>query len=272
MSMRVAIIGGGPGGLYSAILLKSADPAHDITVFERNAVDDTFGFGVVFSQETLDNLAAADDVSFERIERLWRRWSAIDVTVNGVTERSDGHAFAALSRKQLLLVLAERAAELGVTLRHRTVAPPLHELEAEYDVLIASDGVNSATREALAPRLGAHSEHRPFMYAWFGTDRPVDCFTFVFVDTDYGRFWAHIYPYDDTHSTFLVETDPDTWRRAGLDGYAAEPRRPGQSDERSMRFCEEIFADYLGDHRLVGNNSGWLNFRDVSNEQWTAGN
>jgi len=270
--LKVAVIGGGPGGLYSAILLKKADPAREITVYERNAVNDTFGFGVVFSQETLDNLADADSESFERIERLWRRWSAIDVTINDYSERSDGHAFAALARKQLLGVLAERARELGVRLEHRTTAPSLSELQSDADLVIASDGINSATRSALADEFGTLTELRPFTYAWFGTDRPVDCFTFVFVDTEHGRFWAHIYPYDESHSTFLVETDPDTWRRAGLDEFAASERTPGQSDERSMRFCEEVFADYLGGHRLVGNNSGWLNFRDVTNKRWSSQN
>ncbi|MGA1837729.1 bifunctional salicylyl-CoA 5-hydroxylase/oxidoreductase [Herbiconiux sp. 11R-BC] len=266
--MRIACIGGGPGGLYSAILLALADPGHEVTVFERNAADDTFGFGVVFSQETLDNLATADPVSYERIEALWRKWSAMDVDFLGFQERSDGHSFAALARKQLLLILSDRARELGVDLRHQTLAPPLEELKAAYDVVIAGDGVNSAVRGALADTLGTTVEVRPFKYAWFGTDRPVDCFTFVFVDTPYGMFWAHIYPYDDTHSTFLVETDPETWERAGLAEFAADPRRPGQSDERSMAFCERIFADYLGGHRLEGNNSGWLNFRDVANARW----
>ena len=266
--MRAVSIGAGPGGLYSAILLKLADPGHEVTVYERNAIDDTFGFGVVFSQETLDNLAVADPVSFERIETLWRKWSAIDVDVDGFRERSDGHSFAALARRDLLVTLAERAAELGVDLRPSTPSPPLEQLRADFDLVIASDGVNSAVRRELSDVFGTEESERPFKYVWYGTDRPVDCFTFLFVNTPYGMFWAHIYPYDDTRSTFLVETDPETWRRAGLDDFAAAPRVPGQSDERSMAFCEQIFADYLGGHRLIGNNSGWLNFRDVSNERW----
>ncbi|WP_052425320.1 bifunctional salicylyl-CoA 5-hydroxylase/oxidoreductase [Streptomyces fulvoviolaceus] len=266
--MNIACIGGGPGGLYSAILLKLADPGHEITVYERNAADDTFGFGVVFSQETLDNLATADPVSFARIEAMWRKWSAIDIDFKGFRERSDGHSFAALPRKELLLTLSRRAKELGVVVQHQREAPSLAELKSTHDLVIAGDGVNSATRDAIGRELGTKVENRPFKYAWFGTDRPVDCFTFVFVDTPHGMFWAHIYPYDETHSTFLVETDPDTWRRAGLDEFAADSRTPGQSDERSMAFCEEIFAGYLDGHRLIGNNSGWLNFRDVSNDRW----
>ncbi|WP_291054677.1 bifunctional salicylyl-CoA 5-hydroxylase/oxidoreductase [Herbiconiux sp.] len=267
--MKIACIGGGPGGLYSAILLKLADPAHEVTVYERNAVDETFGFGVVFSEETLDGLRLADPVSFERIEKLWRKWSAMDVDFRGFTERSDGHAFAALARKDLLMVLAERAAELGVTMRHDTVAPLAEDLRETHDLVIASDGVNSRTRETYAAEFGEKVEVRPFKYAWFGTDRPIDCFTFVFVDTPYGLFWAHIYPYGENGSTFLVETDPETWHRAGLD---ASERVPGQTDEKALKFCEEIFADYLQGHALQGNNSNWLNFRDVTNEHWHTGN
>ncbi len=270
--LNVACVGGGPSGLYSAILLKLADPDHRITVWERNAAHDTFGFGVVFSDESLDHMKAADPVSYERISSEWRKWSAIDIDFRGFQERSDGHAFAALSRKRLLQVLGERAVELGVDVRWQTPAPPLAELQADYDLVIAADGVNSVTRTDLAAELGSNVEPRPFKYVWYATDRPVDCFAFVFVDTPYGMFWAHIYPYDETHSTFLVETDPETWERAGLAEFAAAERRPGESDERSMSFCEEIFGEYLRGHRLIGNNSGWLNFRDVTNERWHTGN
>jgi len=269
--LTAACIGGGPGGLYSAILLKLADPTREITVWERNRADDTFGFGVVFSDETLEGLRAADPVSYDAIAASWRKWSAIDIDVRGFRERSDGHAFAALSRKQLLQILGARAIELGIDVRYETEAPPLEELRETFDLIIASDGVNSATRTALAEQLGTNVEPRPFKYAWFATDRPVDCFTFIFVDTPYGMFWAHIYPFDDHTATFIVETDPATWERAGLADFAAEPRVPGESDLKSMAFCEEIFAEFLDGHRLIGNNSAWLNFRDVTNERWHDG-
>jgi anthraniloyl-CoA monooxygenase len=270
--MRIVSVGGGPGGLFSAILLKKTDPSRDVTVYERNAADDTFGFGVVFSQETLDNIQAADPESLGRIAAEFRHWSAIDVDFLGATERSDGHAFGALERKRLLAILGERAAELGVDVRYRTEAPPLDQLRREHDVVIAADGVNSRTRAELAGRFGPHIDRRSAKYIWFATPRPFDCFTFLFVETEYGLFWAHIYPFSSERSTFIVETDEDTWRRAGLDRFAAVPRRPGEDDEASMAFCEKVFAEHLNGYPLLGNNSGWLTFGVVRNEHWSADN
>jgi anthraniloyl-CoA monooxygenase len=258
--------------LFTAILLKLADPAHEVTVFERNAVDDTFGFGVVFSEETLANLRAADPVSIERIESEFRHWSAIDVDFLGSTERSDGHAFAALARKRLLQILTERAVELGVDVRHSTPSPTLEDLQSGYDLVVAADGVNSATRNASPEQFGASLDVRTSKYVWFGTTRPFDCFGFFFVDTPHGMFWAHVYPFDDTTSTFIVETDEETWERAGLAEFAARPRVPGQNDEASLAFCEKVFSDVLDGHPLLGNNSGWLNFGVVRNEHWSVGN
>ncbi|WP_433803344.1 bifunctional salicylyl-CoA 5-hydroxylase/oxidoreductase [Actinomycetospora sp. CA-084318] len=270
--MKIASIGGGPGGLFTAILAKKADPGREIVVFERNAADDTFGFGVVFSEETLQNIADADPTSIERIQAEFRHWSAIDTDFLGTVERSDGHAFAALERKRLLQILGERALELGVDVRYSTEAPTLDEVRRDFDVVLAADGVNSRTREALADQFVPSREGRTAKYAWFATERPFDCFTFLIVETRYGLFWAHIYPFDDTRSTFIVETDEETWRRAGLDANAAVERRPGENDEASMRFCEEIFADHLDGHPLIGNNSGWLSFTVMRNEHWSAGN
>ncbi|GAA4797317.1 bifunctional salicylyl-CoA 5-hydroxylase/oxidoreductase [Actinomycetospora chlora] len=268
----IASVGGGPGGLFTAILTKKSDPARDVVVYERNAADDTFGFGVVFSEETLQNIADADPESIDRIQAEFRHWSAIDTDFLGTIERSDGHAFAALERKRLLQILGERATELGVDVRYGTEAPPLDELRARFDVVVAADGVNSRTREALTDRFVPSREGRTAKYAWFATERPFDCFTFLIVETGFGLFWAHIYPFDDTRSTFIVETDEATWRRAGLDAYAAVPRRPGEDDEASMRFCERVFAEHLRGFPLIGNNSGWLSFTVMRNEHWSAGN
>lgn len=270
--MKYSIIGGGPGGLLSAILLKQSDPAHEVTVYERNASDSTFGFGVVFSDDTLSNLEAADPVLLDRMRTHYRYWSPIDVDYIGYADRSDGHSFAAMARKQLLLLLAERAAELKVDLRFSTRAPELDRLRAISDVVIASDGVNSATRGALSDTLSPSLDRRPSKYVWFATTAPVDCFRFVFRDTPHGLFWAHIYPFDENTSTFIVECSPQTWRNAGLDVYAEQPRRAGETDEASLKFCQEVFADYLHGHPLLGNNSGWLNFTVVRNRSWHDGN
>jgi len=270
--MKIASVGGGPGGLFSSILLKKSDPTREITVYERNASDDTFGFGVVFSQETLDNIADADPESFGRISAEFRHWSAIDTDFLGVRERSDGHAFAALERKRLLAILGERALRLGVDVRYSTSAPALAELQRDNDLVIASDGVNSPIRTALAENLDPSVDPRSAKYVWFGTTQPFDCFTFLFVETEFGLFWAHVYPFDGERSTFIVETDEETWRRAGLDVFAAVHRKPGENDEATMAFCERIFAGHLDGHALIGNNSGWLSFTVIRNRSWSADN
>jgi anthraniloyl-CoA monooxygenase len=271
-ALSIACVGGGPGGLLSAILLKVADPGRAITVYERNAQDDTFGFGVVFSQETLDNLESSEPVVFARIAAEFRNWSAIDVEVDGFRERSDGHAFAALGRRRMLHILAERAIELGVDVRFSTTAPALSELTSSVDLVIAADGVNSGIRTELSDAFGPTLDRRTSKYAWFGTKHRFDCFTFLFVETEFGQFWAHIYPFDDTTSTFIVEAAEDTWKRAGLDQFAAAPRLPGQNDEASLAFCERIFSQHLGEDGLIGNNSGWLSFNVLRNAHWGSGN
>ncbi|HEX5493268.1 MAG TPA: bifunctional salicylyl-CoA 5-hydroxylase/oxidoreductase [Mycobacteriales bacterium] len=270
--MRVACLGGGPGGLFLAILLKLADPSHRVTVFERNAPGDTFGFGVVFSEETLANLAAADPVSLGQIAASFRQWSAIELRWRGRTMRSDGHAFAALARTRLLGILTDRARGLGVDVAEGTEVTDHAALRRSHDLVVACDGVNSGLRGALAGQFGPSLQRRRSKYAWFGTTRRFDQFTFIFTETEHGPFQAHVYPYDCGHVTFIVETDPDTWRRAGLDAHAAVPLAPGRTDAASLRFCQDLFAEHLDGHPLLGNNSRWLEFGTVRNESWQAGN
>ena len=255
--MRIAIAGGGPAGLYFAILVKRLDPAHEVVVYERNAPDDTFGFGVVFSDETLDAIEAADPPAFAEIERRFARWAEIDVHYRGETITSGGHGFSALSRRELLAVLQERAGDLGVDLRFRTEAPA----DPDVDLLVGADGVNSQVR-ARHPFTPTFERGRS-KYIWLGTERVFDAFKFYVASTEHGVFQVHGYPYSDAMSTFIVETSEETWRAAGLER---------ASEEESIAFCEELFADALAGHRLLGNNSRWIDFVTVHNPAWSHEN
>jgi anthraniloyl-CoA monooxygenase len=268
--MKVAIVGGGPGGLYAAILFRRL--GHDVTVWERNAPDDTFGFGVVFSDETLNAFEAADPTTYREIAASFARWADIDIHHRGQGVTSGGHGFSALSRQRLLDILQRRARDLGADVRFRTQAPPAAELRTAHDLVVAADGVNSAVREAGVEAFGPELERRHSKYMWLGTDLVFEAFTFHIVQTEFGIFQIHAYPYSDEMSTFIVETDEATWRRAGLDHAEGLQLAPGSNDERSVEFCREHFAHVLGGHSLVGNNSKWLNFLTVRNEHWHAGN
>jgi anthraniloyl-CoA monooxygenase len=268
--MKVAIRGGGPGGLYAAILFSRL--GHDVVVWERNAADDTFGFGVVFSDETLAAFEAADPSTYEQITRDFARWGEIDIFYRGERRTSGGHGFSALSRKRLLEILQTRAAELGAALHFLTEAPPLDDLADGCDLVVCADGVNSRSRSERAAAFKPSLERRRSKFMWLGTDLVFEAFTFHIVETEWGVFQLHCYPYDDTMSTFIVETDADTWRRAGLDASEALELAPGCSDERSIEFCRRQFADVLDGHELIANNSKWLNFHTVRNDHWHDGN
>jgi len=268
--MRVAIAGGGPGGLYAAILLRRL--GHEVTVWERNAPDDTFGFGVVFSDETLTAFEAADPPTFAQIARSFARWTDIDVCYRGTRQRSGGHGFSALGRKQLLRILQERAVELGADVRFRTEAPGVGELSGEHELVIAADGANSVLRTAREAAFGPSIDVRRSKYMWLGTDFVFDAFRFHIVETEFGVFQIHGYPYDATMSTFIVETDEATWRRAGLDVNEDSELAPGVSDEYGIAFAREYLADVFEGRQLLGNNSKWLNFRTIRNAHWSDGN
>jgi anthraniloyl-CoA monooxygenase len=270
--MRIAIVGGGPGGLYAALLLRRLAGDHEVTLWERNAHDDTFGFGVVFSDETLNTFEAADPPTFEQITASFARWADIDIHFRGAVQCSGGHGFSALGRRALLGILQSRATELGATLHFDSQAPPLADLRATHDLVIGADGVNSQVRGALASSFHPSLDRRRSKFMWLGTDLVFEAFTFHVVQTPFGVFQIHGYPYDETMSTFIVETDEATWRRAGCDANEEHPFVPGESDEQSIEFCRRQFADILDGHALVANNSRWLNFHTVRNEHWHVGN
>lgn len=270
--MRITIAGGGPGGLYFAALMKGLDPGHDVTVWERNAPDDTFGFGVVFSDETLGAIEGADPVIHDRMERGFARWTDIDVEFNGHAFTVGGQGFAAMGRKELLAILRERAAELGVTVHYRTPAPGPGELRAAYDLVVAADGLNSTIRTKYADVFGPDLDRRANKYIWLGTDLVFEAFQFFVKQTPWGTMQIHGYPYSDQGSTFIVEMHEDVWRRAGFDATEHDDLPPGASDEYAVRRIGEIFADELRGHRVLTNNSKWLNFHTVRNERWYDGN
>jgi anthraniloyl-CoA monooxygenase len=266
--MEIVCVGGGPGGLLLGILMRLAGPEHRVTILERNRPDDAFGFGVVFSDETLDNLRAAEPVSFGRIEAEFRHWSEIDVILGDRRLRSGGHGFAALGRQRLLSLLADRAREVGVDLRFSAEVPDPEALRSGCDLLVGADGVNSAVRRRYAGHFKPSLEQGLAKYIWLGTTRPFERFTFIFAETEAGLVQAHVYPYSDTMTSFIVEMDAQTWCRAGLDRSADTPLPPGASDLAAIAFAERVFAGHLDGHPIVGNNSRWLEFVTVSNETW----
>ncbi len=269
--MKVVIVGGGPAGLYTALLLKRADARHDVTVVERNAPDATFGWGVVFSDRTLDNFRRADEPTYRAITEHFAHWDDIDVVVRGRRITSGGHGFSGIARRTLLGILQARARELGVVLRFDTDVARTGDLAAlglgDADVVVAADGVNSRLRGELADVVRPDLDVRDARFVWLGTTLPLDAFTFHFVENEHGVFQAHAYRYSQGDSTFIVECDERSWRAAGLD------RLDGAG---TVAACERLFADALQGHRLQANGRAdappWSRFTRVRCERWWDGN
>jgi anthraniloyl-CoA monooxygenase len=270
--MRIAVVGGGPGGLYFAALAKQLDESHEITVWERNAADDTFGFGVVFSDETLGGIEHADPAIHRAMSLEFARWDDIDIHFKGGVITSGGHGFAAMSRRRLLQILQERCIELGVRLKFRTEAPAVDELAGTHDLVIASDGVNSATRARYASAFKPDLDVRRCKFMWLGTDLVFDAFKFYIVDTPHGVMQIHGYPFDSTGSTFIVEMNDAVWRRAGFEAFATRAFAPGESDLESIAEIRALFGDVLEGHQVHANNSRWLSFTTVRNDAWHHAN
>src|SRR5512135_796496 len=260
--MKVTVIGGGPGGLYFALLAKKAWPRWEITVYERNRPDDTFGFGVVFSDQTLDTFKAYDLVTYERIRRRFAYWGDVDVVYKGRVMRSGGNGFCGCSRNALLAILQDRCRELGVHIRFQTEVESL-AVFADSELVVAADGINSAIREQHKDHFQPSVDLRPNKFTWLGSTKPLDAFKYFFRETPEGIILAHCYQYEEGRSTWVIETDEATWKNFGFDA----------KDEPAMlETVERVFASELDGHRLIANRSLWRNFPTITNKTWVKGN
>jgi len=265
--VRMAVLGGGPGGLLAALLAKRGDPGREVTVFERNRAGDTFGFGVVFSDATLDGIDAADPVLRRALTEHGVHWDPIEVRLRGERWRFGGNGMAAVARRTLLTLLQQRAAQAGVDLRFSAPVRPDDLLSAGYDLVVAADGANSQMRARFAEVFGPSVVTATAKFIWFGTTYPFGGLTFVHEQGPHGVFAVHGYPIGNGVSTFIVETDERSWREAGLDAFdAGQP--PGPSDQVTQAYLEKLFATQIDGCPLLVNNSRWGNFRTWRTQRW----
>ncbi len=260
--MKVSIVGGGPGGLYFALLAQKAWPRWDITVYERNRPDDTFGFGVVFSDQTLDSFKAYDGPSYEMIRRRFAYWGDVDVVYKGRTMRSGGNGFCGCSRVALLHILHDRCRELGVKLNFQREIKSLEELP-ESDLIVVADGINSAIREQNKTHFQPSVDLRPNKFTWLGSSKPLDAFKYFFRETPEGIILAHCYQYEEGRSTWVIETDEATWKNFGFEA---------KEEPAMLATLERVFAAELDGHKLIPNRSLWRNFPTITNKTWVKGN
>ena len=260
--MKVSIIGGGPGGLYFALLAKKAWPRWEITVLERNRPDDTFGFGVVFSDQTLDTFKAYDPVTYERIRRKFAYWGGVDVVYKGEVMRSEGNGFCGCSRVALLNILQDRARDLGVQMRFQREVEGLHEF-SDADLVVIADGGNSRIREQHKDHFQPSIDLRPNKFTWLGSTKPLDAFKYYFRETPEGLIVAHCYQYEPDRSTWVIETDEQTWRNFGFDR---------ATEQEMILTLQKVFSEELDGHPLIANRSLWRNFPTITNKTWVKDN
>lgn len=260
--MKVSVIGGGPGGLYTAILLKKRDPSHDVTVVERNRLEDTFGFGVVLSDAARETLEELDAETFQEIEARSAHWDDIDIHVRGQLLRSTGHGFSGIARKTLIEILARRARALGARVEVQREVRTQAEF-GDSDLIVGADGANSTVRQWVEKEVRPSIEMRPNRFVWFGTTFPFPAFTFHFKEDQAGLWRIHAYRYAEDASTFIVEATEQTWRRAGMDK---------ASEDDTMAYFEALFAKELQGHKLLKNRSLWRQFPIIRLAHWHSGN
>jgi anthraniloyl-CoA monooxygenase len=257
--MKINIIGGGPAGLYFAILMKKAKASHQIKIYERNGPDDTFGWGVVFSGRTLANLRVADEVSHADITREFEAWDNVDVVHRDAKVSIHGNSFSGIARLKLLKILQRRAEQLGVEIEFHSEIQDIESLRQDCDLLLAADGVNSTVRLRYAEQFQPELDVRANRYIWYGTNQLFHGLTLTFRENSAGVFAAHSYKFSPTTSTFIVECDPETWNNAGFEQMGAD---------HTLDYIGEVFAQDLNGHKLLSNNSKWINFLLVKNRNW----
>ncbi len=268
--MKVLCLGGGPAGLYFAISMKLRDPSHQVTVMERNRSDDTFGWGVVLSDDAMARMKKNDPQSYEAIKGSFAYWDDIAVVHEGERIVSGGHGFAGIGRMKMLLILQARARELGVDLQFQSEFKTAEDYRKDYDLVVATDGINSLVRREYADVFKPDIDQRLVKFIWLGTHQKFDdAFTFIFEETEWGWFWAHVYQFDNDTATFIVDCMPETWDKAGF---------ADMSKEETVATCQRIFAKHLGGHDLMSNanhlrgSAVWMQFPRVLCERWYNGN